>query len=480
LDTSLPVQVTLELRQRLLGLPQQIYFAKSSDDPMKGHYGFDIQVPAGEYDVYLVPPAAQSACQVPPQLVRGKVLAEGELEVPFPVSPISMLKVSVHWPKSSASLKDWMADIIEPIGGKPISTQVVLSEPFDPGELSNTVDYTVEMAYSAVVEPESSDSPVTSAHELFRLRPPANVVAPTIFLDRTGLGLFHTADPNKVDYSEFTRFPASVTVQGQMARLDDGTPVRGDVTLISTQISGVDDGIFSFFQTTAKVDDEGLFTVVLPPGNYRVQAIPPLAGGSPSAVGALSALETTWEIPADVAVQAGKLLEIPPLAQVIGQARVQGAQVQALPAPQTVLPFDEAFGRQPFSPRASSGLVDETGHFAVQADPGSFDISLQADEVLGFGWFVRPNLQISSKDEDLGHVLLPPPAMLSGIARVGFAGGGVQLSSGSIRAYAYLDKNLAYTRDPKEAVSVVQVAETRSDETGAFRLLVPESIADSK
>jgi hypothetical protein len=220
-----------------------------------------------------------------------------------------------------------------------------------------------------------------------------------------------------------------------------------------------------------------VFSVHVPPGVYKVQAVPPLPDGAPSAPGGLSAVEATWPISADVAVQAGKLLEIPPLAMVTGLGRVQGAQVQALPVPQSVLPFDQAFGEDPFSPRVSTALVDETGHFTVQADPGAFNLSVQAPDQLGFAWFVRPGVQIGAGDEDLGRAVPPLPSVLSGTVTIGARGA---LPSGSIRAYAYLDKNLAYTRDPKEAVSVVQVAETRSDETGAFRLLIPESIADSK
>jgi len=79
----------------------------------------------------------------------------------------------------------------------------------------------------------------------------------------------------------------------------------------------------------------------------------------------------------------------------------------------------------------------------------------------------------------LGHVTLPTPAMLSGTARVSVGGVAAALGSAAIRAYAYLDKDLAYTRDPKQAVSVVQVAEARADENGAFRLLVPSRIAAS-
>jgi hypothetical protein len=50
------------------------------------------------------------------------------------------------------------------------------------------------------------------------------------------------------------------------------------------------------------------------------------------------------------------------------------------------------------------------------------------------------------------------------------------LASASVRAYAYLDKDRAYTRDPKMAAFLVEVAETRADANGAFRLLIPESI----
>jgi hypothetical protein len=54
------------------------------------------------------------------------------------------------------------------------------------------------------------------------------------------------------------------------------------------------------------------------------------------------------------------------------------------------------------------------------------------------------------------------------------------IPSALIRAYAYLDKDFAYTRDRTQARSVIQVAETRSDELGTYRLLVPASIDASK
>jgi hypothetical protein len=300
-------------------------------------------------------------------------------------------------------------------------------------------------------------------------------VAPTVFFDRTALGLFNgaQADLSKI----FTHLPPKVKLQGQLARLDTGAPTSGKVSLVSKAISGMDQGIFGSFQATAEAGDDGLFEVELPPGQYWARAVPPLPAGILPVEGALSAIEVTWEVPADIKSQAGKLLELPNLAEVIGQARVQGAQVQAVPSPQPVLVFDEAFGLGPFRPRASSALVDDTGHFVMHADPGTFDVSVQASENLGFAWFVRAGVQVGDKTLDLGHASPAVPSVVTGVAKLADS---TTLSAAAIRAYAYLDKDQAYTRDPKQAVSVIEIAETRAAEDGSFRLLLPSSIAAPK
>ena len=474
---SLPVTVTFALSQRLLGLPQQLYFASTSTRNKQGGYTFDVQVPRGQYDVYLVPPRNQQGCAVPPQLYRSFSIDPENYEITFPLSSLSQLQLAVRWPKASPTLTGWSVDIIEPLGGNPISTNLVLGEPTGLGDASTTVDYPATLTYSAVLAPADAVE-VTAANDLLRLRPPADVVAPTIFLDRSALGLLLAAK-KPVVLDRFTHVPAPVKVEGQLARADDGTPVSGYVTLLSTEIYGVDAGIFASYQATLQVDADGALHAQVPPGKYRVQAVPPMPDG-PSTASTLAALETIWDIPAEPPIQYGKLLELQATAALVGQTRFLGAQVQAVPSPQTILPFEQAFGAGPFAPRASTGLVDQAGQFALQADPGRFDISLRAPASLGFAWFVHPSVQVGQHNQDLGHVTLPTPAMLSGTARVSVGGVAAALGSAAIRAYAYLDKDLAYTRDPKQAVSVVQVAEARADENGAFRLLVPSRIAASK
>jgi hypothetical protein len=478
---SLPVTVTLALSQRLLGLPQQQYFASTRKLNDQLGYTFNVQVPRGEYDVYLVPPSHQEGgCRVPPQLYRSYPIRTS-LPFTFPISPISQLPLTISWPKSSPSLTGWSVDLIEPLGGNPISTNPVLGDPINLGDEAMTVDYPASLSFSSVIAP--ADAPeVTAASDLLRLRPPMGLVAPTIFLDRSALGLL--VPPNgRVVLDRFTRIPEPVRVVGQLARRDGGEPVSGYVTLSSTEIYGVDPGIFAWYRTTLQVGDDGVLDAQLPPGRYQVRVVPPTPDG-PESEGRLAALERIWVIPAEPPVQYGKLLELQPISALVGQTLFLRAQVQAIPSPQSVLAFDQAFGedeeKKETAVRAANGLVDDAGQFVVHADPGRFDVSMQAPESLGFAWFVRPGVQVGERNLDLGLVSLPRPSLLSGTARVSLDTGDVALSSAAIRAYAYLDKDLAYTRDAKDAVSVVQVADTRADENGAFRLLVPSRITASK
>jgi hypothetical protein len=479
-DGTLPVTATLSLRQRVLGLAQQTYYAKTVTAPIRG-YTFDVRVPSGEYDVYLVPPKRQLGdCVVPPQLFRGVAIGVGENSDPngayrFSLSTISKLDLHVIWPDTAPELTGWVADMIEPVGGNPISTELVLGTPAPAKRGTKVVDYAVPLSYSAVVEGESA-SGANSAKYLLRLRPPAELVAPTIYLERSALGLLQNPE-DPIDLTIFTKLPEPVTVLGQLVRENDGRTVGGTLTLVSEEIYGVDAGVFGSYQTSVEVKDSGAIQVRVPPGKYIVQVIPPTPTGSDP--GSLSILEARWDVPADAPVQYGKLLELSSTSEVTGQSRAQGAQVQAVPAPRTVLPFKEAFGSPPFVPRSTGALVDDGGRFVLRVDKleaSRVNVTVQAPEELGFGWFVRPGLELGVGDQDLGRVTLPLPAVLSGVASVQQDSKAVPLQSGTIRAYAYLDEDFRYTRDPTVAKTVIQVAETRADDAGAFRLLLPATI----
>jgi hypothetical protein len=117
----------------------------------------------------------------------------------------------------------------------------------------------------------------------------------------------------------------------------------------------------------------------------------------------------------------------------------------------------------------------------VQVDPGRFDISVRAPDALGFAWFVRPGVEVVDGRQDLGRLEPKEPSVLTGSALLEVTmNSSVPIPSALVRAYAYLDPDRAYTGDLTRAASVIQVAETRTDGAGAFRLLLPSSIAAPK
>jgi len=89
-------------------------------------------------------------------------------------------------------------------------------------------------------------------------------------------------------------------------------------------------------------------------------------------------------------------------------------------------------------------------------------------------------VKVEGAERDLGRIQPPSPSVVTGVAQIGGTAMPSAIPLALLRAYAYLDENRAYTRDPKLAASVIQVAETRTDENGAFRLLLPSSIAEPK
>jgi hypothetical protein len=478
-DGTLPLTVTLTLREQRLGLTRQVYYTKTSYNE-QGGYSFAVRVPAGEYDVYLVPPVVQVGdCVVPPYYYRNFPIGVGDNIgsngiAPFQLPTISTLNLVVHWP-AGPTLENWTADIIEPFAGNSISTQVVLEKT---PVVSGFTDYRVPLAFSKVAGSAGVDDSQTSG-DLLRLTPPADLHAPTIYFDRTALGLLQTNPDDEVRLTAFTRFPNRISAHGQMKRQADHSSVSGSVSFISKEIYGVDPGIFASYRTSIDVEAGGLIDLFLPPGKYRVRGEPPLQTELDQDE-RLSATETTWEIAMDEPIQFGKPVELPPLPALSGRTDVAGAEVRALPSAPTASPFEAAFGETSFSPRAGSGLTDERGLFALSLDPGRFNVAVQAPEALGFGWLVRAGVQVEPRGQDLGPLRLPPPSVVSGVASLALKKGPAPLAWSAIRAYAYLNKDLAYTRDPQQAVSVIQVAETRADRNGAFRLLLPAGINTSK
>ncbi len=486
IDGSIPVQVSFSPSTRTRGLPTQTYRSHvvSPGAMPSGKHGFDIQVPPGDYDLYIEPFATQdTACQIPPRLLlKQHVAASGPLDIKL-AAP-SALTVPVHWP--TGSLGDWTVELVDPISGRVLSAPAALRDP--PSDEPSGALYQATLSYSHVFAYNSMGrlAPIDDGSEIVRLRPPADRVAPTILGQLSAVGVVAgTAGGIALT----TPLPANVRLEGQTAEAGTTRPVSAAVTLVATRIDGMDQQVFGSFSRTVQVGTDGLFSEVIPPGEYLVDAIPKVDSLSCGEAGCsrLAAVRTTWTVGASPDVQAGKLLEFPFAASVNGDAvsssggSVAGAAVRATASPFT-LPDDvwnAADGRFDVSPRGGAGLVRADGLFDLYADSGTFDFFVQPDPSTRFGWYVRPLLKVDS-NVHLRRVTLPLPLVHRGRVQVGGACDDATqqtvVPNALIRAYVFLTPEGQYSAVAPSDGAVIQVAETRADDSGTFELLIPASL----
>jgi hypothetical protein len=217
----------------------------------------------------------------------------------------------------------------------------------------------------------------------------------------------------------------------------------------------------------------------------------------------LAAVTQEWIVPSAPSVQAGKLVTLGTPLPINGTARdtlgegVATASVQAIPSPASIendvlhqllpdtrqvcrgAPAESDVCRPTYIPRASTGIVDKYGGFALLADPGTFDVSVRPLASTGFGWLVFPSVGVGTNRSNIAGPNLvaegPPPVAYSGTVTTPGADAPLPLPNALIRAYIYLAKG-QYVADPSKADSVLQVAETRATNVGTFELLIPASL----
>jgi hypothetical protein len=452
---------------------------------------FSVTVPAGDYDVYLEqklsdPSAVDPACQIVPGAFPLTV-QEGGMGVTLALPEPKPLTLGVSWPGNVASVLDgWVVDMLDPVTGRRLSTEVVLGSQYIDASGSPPV-YLANLQYL--------EDAATDGNETVRLAPPKGVAAPTVLVARQALELF----PDRSVLNQLTVLPSSVEIEGSLL---DGRPngsgqgVPGTVTFVATAIDGIQPGTTASFQRSAEFVDvaSGLFQVTLLPGQYRVHALPaercpsvPCPDGSPACECPLGASDVTWVVVDTPSIQGGKSVPLSGRTKVVGSAltpldeAANGSAARLEPQPLPVTPLQIALGEVAVTPRTAMGTVGEAGHFSVVADSAAYQFSLRPASSTGFPWFVRPDLVVdgsqAGSEQNLETLSLPLPVHYSGHVTV--AGDTMVLPDVVIRAYAFLGK-YGLTSGPDDpfdpALSVIQVAETTADSSGKFDLLLPAQI----
>lgn len=480
-STKVPVKITLTPSERLLGLSTQVYAAETQK--VGGdEFGFSLKLPAGVYDLYVEPSTEVGGegplpCTVVPQLVREVKIAAGSVELPLVAQAPSVLKLKVQWPtpdltdplkNALTTLEGWTVDVIDPATGRLLSATAVLSQTSTAGGYE---------LYEGIVEyAPVLGSPATLGKELVRLRPPSDVTAPTIVLERGTLDAFGVGEAL---INHLGGVPQPISIVDSPVQSADGKLVAGNTTIkfVAREFGFLDPGTVFAFERTVESSD-GKFSVDLLPGQYEVYVSPPAGSG-------LATTRTTMEIAKQPLTQTGKTLTVAAVSKVSGTvfspmgSPLVGASIYAVASPVLIDPLLLAAGTQPIKPLAMDAVVEPDGRFVVQADPGTFDFTVRADDRAGYAWLVRPNVTVQTAAHDLSALTLSLPVAFQGSVSVPGVEAGeavrVPVPGALVRAFVYLNED-GYTSDPKAAKSVLQVAETRAHADGSFDLLLPSRL----
>jgi len=476
-STSVPALISLVPTASALGLysPSAVVQSGIVD---KSYWGYSVNVPPGNYDIYVQPNRQQDeTCPLPPLLLRGSKILKGKVPLDIKLPAPSVFEFHLSWPPADAKFNGWAVDMLDRTSGRVISNRVPLARGVGG-------DYVASISYNPVLVVD--DPTAEPADQLLRISPPDDLpeeqAAPTVLLARSGLGLF-TADRGTL--TAFTSLPSAVLVHGQVTAGDTPKPAAATVTLVATKITGLDPGLLASFVRTVSVGSDGQFELHLLPGTYRVSTIPlssllPGRGNEDP----LGADTQEWLVPSAPSEQAGKVIALGRALAISGavvdasDSPVASAQVQAVASPLSIQSdILQQFLAGSYVPRASAGGVSSKGDFNVLTDPGTFDFSVRPDPDTGFAWLVMPNLLVSSTSNGvgLGRIGMPLPFPYGGTVTVDGAEGPKLIPGALIRAYIYLRQG-QYTTDVVNADSVLQVAETRANDRGVFEILIPAEL----
>jgi len=495
-EGTVPARVTLIPSFGRLGLTADEYRAEVNSVPEEINntgipHSVTFPVAMGAYDVYVEPRALSPSpqndalrhkCTLPPQLLLSHPLSSSSLiTLPVGLPSPAPLALQVRLP-TAYSLAGWKLDIVEPQGGRLISTTFTLT-----ADQKSPFDLPTPLYYYPVWLSGTLDAD-TSATELVRLSPPAGVLAPTFLYQRKSIEIF---DLGSAVIEPPAVLPLPVTVEGQVLSPDGGSHVSAEVLLTATEILGVPPGTVAAFERRVVTDEAGRFSDSLLPGKYRVRAVP--SGGDLSEY---AAAEAEWEIAENPRRQSGRAIQVRPAIELSGRAVIGWNSSGAFGADVVIGPsaleprasvLERALGGAPLPPRYGSSLIGETnGAFRVSSEFGKLDFFVRPPQASRLPWFVMAGVDVPADTEStfsIGAVSLPLPLLLEGDVRIVTAPTinidsrvSYRPAQSLLRAYVLLDADGRYTSSVSSARAALPIAETRIDANDRYTLFVPGSL----
>jgi hypothetical protein len=466
-QVSVPATITFDHVSDLAGFRFDSYTVTTAKNEASGEYEFDASLVPGKYSVYIQPQAVAGCTEElpPPVFYPAQEISassDGQVIVnDWAVIKPTTLEGEIQTPKNS-DMTGWRLDIVEPAGGRVISTMQTLQQ----GMVALTVKVRLSFVWN-----DKTTSPY------IRLRPPEGQTRPSVYWGLIESLSSQSQTSVHLSVANLQIDPRQVEIQVQDAH---HVGVPSSVQVQSVKLSGAVEKNAAYAVDVAKTDENGLFKLQLPPGTYQFRARP-LADAS-LAIGDLELVVPAFgPMESPDSCFCGHLIQVAKKAPVSGTvltpmgSPLTGASITLSPSQPDAVSFwmrvVHAIDPRPLSPRSEIASSGELGAFGFNADPGLSDLTVLPGDQSGYPWLVRPRVSVKpGLGKQMGDLVLPNSAVLRGT---------VTDPNGALGANVVVNGWLPVQKADRSApTTVIQIGSTTTDEKGRYTLILPASISE--
>jgi hypothetical protein len=472
-DNSYPAKITLERVPPFSGF----YFGPHVIDSKMGAgaeaYEIKGSVPPGRYNVYIEPVGFLDCDEPPPPPIfyANQVLPETS---PIWSLPRPKTLTGDIVPPVDGNLGGWRIDVVDHDNGRVISTNQTLTQ--EDGAALVKFELSVSWPEDTTISP------------YVRLRPKDGDSMPSVYWDLFGtlLGASPEKSPLHLSVGNLVTQPRLVELEIQDAF---GRGVPASVKIQSSKLLGDVATNASYGIDVPATNAEGVFKTQLPPGTYRFR-VTPKPSGAADQDDTIAITDAIIEVPRPGPNESGDQCFCGHVITLARKAILRGQVFtpKGLPfiAAEIITEPSEFTGRSfwnivhaldPLLPDSARAVAGSRGSFQLNIDPGAAsDLSVRPTEETGLPWFVSPRVTppISDKVEvvDMGQLKLSFPVVFEGT-----------ISDPSLRpvsganVYAWLPVRESMPKNGL-AGTVVKIAETKTDDQGRYRLILPAAISE--
>ncbi len=465
--SSVPATITFDHVSDLAGFRFDSYTVTAALNEATKEYEFNASLVPGKYSVYIQPQAVPGCTEelppsvfYPAQEIRASDGGQ-VIDTDWAVIKPTTLEGEIQTPKAT-DMSGWRLDIVEPAGGRVISTTQTLQQ----GMVSLTVKVRLSFVWN-----DKTTSPY------IRLRPPEGQTRPSVYWGLIESLSSQSQTSVHLSISKLKVEPRDVEIHV----LDPhGDSVPSSLQVQSVKLSGEVEKNAAYAVDVPAPDEHGVLKLSLPPGTYQLRARPLLdttlaTGDLELVVPALEPTETSNPC------FCGRVLQLASKVPVSGTVLTPmgspftGASISLSPSQPDAVSYwmrvVHAIDPRPLAPRPEISASGELGAFVFNADPGPSDLTVLPGEQSGYPWLVRPRVNVKAKlGRKLGELMLPNSAVLRGT---------VTDPSGALGTNVVVNGWLpVQNADHSPPTTVIQIGSTTTDERGRYTLILPATISE--